>query len=276
MAKNFFAGKFTKIPNELLDNTNISVNARYLMSYIIRLDKKNWKFSMAGLAKATGMSAASVSKAFDELVEEGYCIKAWYSAGRGKCGWFYVFSITRFSRLENTNLENTTLEKSRLENTNVEDSNIELSNVDFFYFDKNASIYKDYNITKDFNNPILNKIKDCILAKNAKTTKKTQSKTLEERTTDFYQSLVPYVDKYGKEMIRAFYNYWSEPNRSHTKMRCELQKTFDVPRRLSTWKQNDEKRKFNNRQSKLPVGMVPGEESIGKFTGVKSEDIFKD
>lgn len=279
------SGKFTKIPNELLDNERISVNAKFLMSYILRLDKKSWNFSLGGLAKATKMTTAAVSKAFDELIKEGYCLKIWCSAGRGKCGWFYAFSITRFSTIENTTIENTNIENSSVENTTIENTNVEdstvensiveLSNVDFFYFEKNAGIYIDYNITKDYNNPILNKIKDFILAKNAKTAKKTQGKSLGERTTEFYNSLIPYVEKYGKDMIRAFYNYWSEPNRSHTKMLCETKATFDIPRRLSTWKENDEKRKFDYRRQRLPIGMIPGEESIGKFTGVKSEDIFK-
>ena len=58
---------------------------------------------------------------------------------------------------------------------------------------------------------------------------------LEKRNKSFYESLVPYVDVYGKELIRAFYDYWTEPNKSKTKMRFELEKTWDVKRRLNTW-----------------------------------------
>lgn len=36
-------------------------------------------------------------------------------------------------------------------------------------------------------------------------------------------------------MLRAFFDYWSEPNREKTKMRFEQQKTWDTKRRLSTW-----------------------------------------
>ena len=63
----------------------------------------------------------------------------------------------------------------------------------------------------------------------------TLAENLEKRNKSFYQSLVPYVDTYGKELIRAFYDYWTEPNKSRTKMRFELEKTWDVKRRLNTW-----------------------------------------
>ena len=38
-----------------------------------------------------------------------------------------------------------------------------------------------------------------------------------------------------KDMIRAFFDYWSELNKSETKMRYELEKTWELPKRLSTW-----------------------------------------
>lgn len=70
-------------------------------------------------------------------------------------------------------------------------------------------------------------------------------RSIEERQKDFYDTLRPYVNKYPKEMLRAFYDWWSEPNRSKTKMRVELEKTWDLSRRLATWNRKDEERKFN-------------------------------
>lgn len=58
---------------------------------------------------------------------------------------------------------------------------------------------------------------------------------LEKRTKEFYDSLVPFVQFYGKELIREFFDYWSEPNKSKTKMRMELERTWCVERRLATW-----------------------------------------
>ena len=59
------------------------------------------------------------------------------------------------------------------------------------------------------------------------------------RKERFYQSLVPYVEKYGAAMIREFFDYWSETNRSGTLMRFEQQPTWETPRRLSTWARRD-------------------------------------
>lgn len=58
---------------------------------------------------------------------------------------------------------------------------------------------------------------------------------IERRQLKFYDSLVPFVEKYGREMVREFYNYWSEFNRSGTKMRFELQPTWVTSKRLARW-----------------------------------------
>ena len=44
-------------------------------------------------------------------------------------------------------------------------------------------------------------------------------------------------EKYVKRMLNEFYNHWSETNPRHKKpkMRFEMQKTFEIPNRLSTW-----------------------------------------
>lgn len=70
-------------------------------------------------------------------------------------------------------------------------------------------------------------------------------RSIEDRQKAFYDTLRPFVNKYPKEMLRAFYDWWSEPNRSKTKMRVELEKTWDLSRRLATWNRKDEERKFN-------------------------------
>ncbi len=61
------------------------------------------------------------------------------------------------------------------------------------------------------------------------------------RQDAFYQSLVQYVSQYGKEMIRAFFNYWSEPNKSQTKFRQEMETTWDLALRLVNWEKNQHK-----------------------------------
>ena len=71
------------------------------------------------------------------------------------------------------------------------------------------------------------------------------SKPLEERKQEFYDSLRQYVGKYDREMLRDFYDYWSEINDGGTKMRWEIAKTkggtFSIGGRLATWKRNEER-----------------------------------
>ena len=67
-----------------------------------------------------------------------------------------------------------------------------------------------------------------------------------KRRDAFYQSLVPYVERYGKEMIRAFFDYWSELNKSETKMKFETNQTWEVAKRLATWANRE---KFNGKSS---------------------------
>lgn len=62
---------------------------------------------------------------------------------------------------------------------------------------------------------------------------------LEIRKTNFYEDLKPFLSSYNKEMLRKFYEYWSEFNKSKTKMRWELQDTFEISKRLSTWASRD-------------------------------------
>lgn len=62
---------------------------------------------------------------------------------------------------------------------------------------------------------------------------------IDDRKLKFSSTLKPFVDIYGKELIREFYNYWTEPNKSNTKFRQETEKTWSLERRLETWAKND-------------------------------------
>lgn len=75
----------------------------------------------------------------------------------------------------------------------------------------------------------------------------TPEEELKKRAEVLYNTLVPYVSMYGKDMIRQFYDYWTEPNKSRTKMRYELERTWDTKRRLNTWasRENINRRRTN-------------------------------
>ena len=68
-----------------------------------------------------------------------------------------------------------------------------------------------------------------------KKTKKTKKELLEERKLKFAHTLEEFKDVYPKEMLTAFYRYWSEPNKSETKFKQEMESTWDLQGRLTTW-----------------------------------------
>ena len=58
---------------------------------------------------------------------------------------------------------------------------------------------------------------------------------IKEKGDELKKSIEPYLQKYGREMCNKFFLYWSEPNKSKTKLRFEFEKTWDVSRRLALW-----------------------------------------
>lgn len=64
-------------------------------------------------------------------------------------------------------------------------------------------------------------------------------KSLTERETDFMNECTPFVSEFSKETVRAFFDYWSEKNKSGKKMKWEMQQTFEISKRLATWRSRE-------------------------------------
>lgn len=67
---------------------------------------------------------------------------------------------------------------------------------------------------------------------------------LEERQKDFYNQVAEFSKTYPAEMLRKFFNYWTEANQSKTKMRFEMERTWELSKRLATWAGRD--KEFKN------------------------------
>jgi hypothetical protein len=61
---------------------------------------------------------------------------------------------------------------------------------------------------------------------------------IENKTLRFKTELNSHTE-YPEQMRIAFFDYWTEPNKSKTKLRFELEKTWDTKRRLNTWASRD-------------------------------------
>jgi hypothetical protein len=60
-----------------------------------------------------------------------------------------------------------------------------------------------------------------------------------DREADFKKSLQPFLEEFGKDTLNGFYLYWTEKKPKGKKMLFEMQKTFDIKRRLDRWGQNN-------------------------------------
>jgi hypothetical protein len=76
---------------------------------------------------------------------------------------------------------------------------------------------------------------------------------IEERKLKFASTLESYLSIYGKDLLNDFYKYWTEPNKSNTKFKQELEKTWSLERRLDTWSKNDKNFKNNSNSKKYDI-----------------------
>ena len=77
---------------------------------------------------------------------------------------------------------------------------------------------------------------------------KNEKEDLSARKLKFSSTLESFLQTYGKELLNDFYRYWTEPNKSKTKFRQELERTWDLERRLGTWAKNDKNFKPDGKQ----------------------------
>ena len=71
-------------------------------------------------------------------------------------------------------------------------------------------------------------------------------KQLIDRKAEFKNSLLPFLDEYGKDLLNDFFAYWTEHGDKDKKMRFEKEKSFGISRRLSTWKKRETQFNKNN------------------------------
>lgn len=93
---------------------------------------------------------------------------------------------------------------------------------------------------------------------NDKVTKKVNN--IKDRKLKFASTLESYLELYGRDMLNDFYSYWTEENKSGTKFKQEIEKTWSLDRRLKTWSENDR----NFKKEKIPEQKEKIEKIIGR------------
>tara|TARA_R100001463_G_scaffold8115_1_gene25326 strand:+ start:252 stop:842 length:591 start_codon:yes stop_codon:yes gene_type:complete len=116
---------------------------------------------------------------------------------------------------------------------------------------KPSTVYKRMQVLKkqgyiDINSNTKNSLVTVVKFRSYQVEAKKPKRDLAKATKRFKDEVYNY--DYKVEILNAFVDYWTEPNRSKTKLRYELQKTFDVSRRLKTWAKNE--KQFNKSEKK--------------------------
>jgi hypothetical protein len=111
-----------------------------------------------------------------------------------------------------------------------------------------------------------------------------KSESIEDRKLNFAETLKPFIEKYGREFMIEFYNYWTEPNKSGKKFRQEDQNFWDLSKRLSTWDKNNKSNSYSNGFQNQPKTKQQDfqDSKVGKLMQVSQEadelirQMFKD
>lgn len=70
------------------------------------------------------------------------------------------------------------------------------------------------------------------------------TENFEERFDIFKKSVLTYLNQYDKTLLKSFFEYWSEKNQKGYKMRFEMEKTWDLQKRIKRWSDNN----FNSKK----------------------------
>lgn len=109
------------------------------------------------------------------------------------------------------------------------------------HYEKEKEIEKE---TEKENKEISTKVdtkKDELSLPRTKSALQKKQQDMLKRKEEFKDELSQFADRYPKDMLNDFYEYWTEPNKSHTKMLFETKQTWDTSRRLSRWERNSRK-----------------------------------
>ena len=200
--------KFTKISNELLEalcRTRIPGEARQMLDVILRLT---------------------------------------YGFKKKKA----QISLTTFSRMTGMIVTNCVRSLKKLQDMNIIIAN-KSARITEYEIQKNYEKWTDSiksdSIKSDTENSIKSDTETVSKVILTYINKENYKESIKDREENFLNSLKAYLSEYDIKLLDDFYRYWSEPNKSKTKMRFELESTWDLSRRLKTWERNEKKWRKN-------------------------------
>lgn len=204
---------FTIISNVFLRDKNLSLKAKGFLSVVMGLPE-DWEFTISGICAILKEGKTAVYNTINELKDAGYCRMEVCRSDKG------VILGNDYNFRENPDED--------------------------YPHTENRDMDNQPQLNTYINNNLLNKE----LIDKEKILKKKSDKSIEERYQDFYIEVSEYKNTYPADMISSFVAYWTEPNRSRTKMRFEMEKTWETSRRLATWNKRSYGQRNHNESTK--------------------------
>lgn len=126
----------------------------------------------------------------------------------------------------------------------------------------------NYIIENDTLHPDTDKIKDWERKKDNKNKSIPQSIESRKNTFAFNCRLLSNdIKNITDEQVDNFIDYWTEKNKSGRLMRFEMQKTFEIKRRLAKWRDNNKEWSVTKKKKYTPIE--------SRFSKVKSQLFYK-
>lgn len=215
---------YTNINNSVFSDYSLSAKAKGVLVQMLSLPP-DWNWSTRGLSTLFSDGEESIKTAIKELEKAGYLRRSQKTTDKGQfAGYLYEVFDTK-QPLGEIPLTETPLTSQKPQyNTNI--INYEKINKENFILSNKA---KESELS--FDTP----------PDKTKISLEEKREACKRREDEFYNEVAKFVNDYPKEMLSSFFDYWSEPNKSGTKMRFESEKTFEIKRRLATWYKNESK-----------------------------------
>jgi hypothetical protein len=128
-------------------------------------------------------------------------------------------------------------------------SSIESKRISNANADANASPNADANCNADQNASI---VEYSIVENRKEKNNKYSSETFQERFDSFRESVLSYRSTYSDDMLKSFFDYWTEKSQKGYKMKFEKEKTWELSKRLQRWSSNN----FGNKGSKESINLM--------------------
>jgi len=240
LSRNFFNFSFEN-PEKIKPN-HIAIYF-FAVEHCNRLGwKQKFGFPTSMVLEATGIKSYSVyKKTFDELVEYNFFTVIEYSKNQ--------YSSNIIALKENYKAHDKALDKALIKHTSkhivkqCESTHQSIVSIDKqIYNNTNTQINKstDAENSIEFLHPQdLEDNNQSLKVKKENTVFPVGKNDVDNRKIQFRDKLLPFMDEYGKDTLRDFYNYWTENSKDGLKFRMEAQKFFDIKRRLATWSKSD-------------------------------------